>query len=135
MPEPTYRDAPDGIDFLIEFIGVDDSPLFLRTYRELMSNYFGPANGSLVERGTLRSFVAFETTAVLAEMSGVPAWNQIHISDDWEVDPAVDWDAVYSDVFRREFARELDDVWAELPPVRDRPINYRGRLIQELTVR
>ena len=112
MPEPAYRDAPAGIEFLIEFIGVENSLSFLTKYRDLMRTYFGPANGMLVEQGILHSFVALETTEVLFEAPGVPAWNQLHISDDWDVGDKVDWDAVYSELFRREFSRELDDVSA-----------------------
>jgi len=135
IPESRYQDEPAGIDFLVEFIAVEDSPLFLEKYRDLMSRFFGPANGILVEQGTLHSFIALETSAVLSEVNGVPAWNQLHISDNWDVNEEVDWDAVYSELFRREFSRELDAVWAEMPPVHERPINYCGRLVRALVVR
>ncbi len=135
MPELTYQDEPEGIDFLVEFIGVEDSPLLLEKYRNLMSRFFGPANGILVEQGTLHAFIALETSAVLSEVNGVPAWNQLHISDDWDVSEEVDWEAVYSELFRREFSCELDAVWDELPPVHERPINYCGRLVPSLVVR
>lgn len=135
MPEPAYRDAASGIDYLIEFIGVEDSPSFLTKYRDLMSNYFGPANGFLVERGMLHCFIALETAEILFEATGVPGWNQIHVSDDWNVGDEVDWDAVYVDLFRSQFSCELDSVLAELPPIREISTNYRGRLVPDLCVR
>jgi len=135
IPEPSYRDAPTGIEYLIEFIGVEDSTQHLKKYRDLMSDYFGPANGILVEEGMLHAFIALETTEVLFQAAGVPAWNQLHISDDWNVFDDIDWDAVYSDLFRRKFSKDLDEVWAELPPTRERPISYLGQLIPDLCVR
>ena len=47
----------------------------------------------------------------------------------------VDWDAVYGDLFRSEFSRQLDDVWAEIPPIRETSTEYRGRLVADLCVR
>jgi hypothetical protein len=135
MPEPTYVDAELGIDFLIEFIGVEDTPTSLKKYRDLMADYFGPANGLLVEREMLHCFVGLETTATLSEIPGVPAWNQIHFSDHWEVGGEVDWDTVYADLFRSEFSRELDDVWSELPPFPGPRNDFRGRLVPDLCVR
>lgn len=135
MPEPTYQDAPTGIEYLIEFIGVENSPQYLKKYRDLMSDYFGPANGILVEEGMQHAFIALETSEVLFQATGVPGWNQLHISDDWNVVDNIDWEAVYSDLFHREFSKELDDVWAELPPIRERPISYRGQLVPDLCVR
>ena len=93
------------------------------------------ANGLLVEKDMLHCFIALETTEVLFEATGVPGWNQLHVSDDWDVGDEVDWDAIYTDLFRREFSCELDSVWAELPPIRERPINYSGRLVPSLCVR
>ena len=135
MPEPAYQDAASGIDYLIEFIDVEESSSFLTKYRDLMSSYFGPANGLLVKRGMLHCFIALETTEVLFQADGVPGWNQLHVSDHWDVGDEVDWDAVYSDLFRKEFSCELDSVWAEIPPRRESPGNYRGRLVPDLCVR
>jgi hypothetical protein len=135
MPQPTYRDAASGIDYLIEFINVVDSPSPLAKYRDLMSNYFGPANGFLVQRGMLHCFIALETTDILSEATGFPGWNQIHVSDHWDVGGEVDWDAVYQDLFRSEFSCELDSVWAEVPPIRKGSTDYRGRLVKDLCVR
>ncbi len=134
-PEPSYVDAEAGIDYLIEFIGVEDTPASLTKYHDLMANYFGPANGLLVARGMLHCFVALETTATLFEIPGVPVWNQIHISDHWDIGVDVDWDAVYVDLFRNEFSRELDDVWSELPPIQGPRTDFRGRLVPDLCVR
>lgn len=138
MPEPTYPDAPEGIDFLIEMIAVEDSPELLAKYRDLMSTYFGPANGWLVEDGMMHTFIALETTEVLYEADGLQGGNQLHISDDWSTQSDLDWDAweaVYEELLRREFSVELDEVWAELPPRRDRPTEYLGRLVKSLCVR
>jgi hypothetical protein len=135
VPQPTYEDAVDGIDYLIEFISVEDSASSLRQYRDLMSDYFGPANGILVERGLLHSFIALETTEVLSQAAAVPFWNQLHVSDGWDEDDGLDWDAIYEDLFRREFACDLDSLWSLLPPIRERPTNYSGRIIPDLCVR
>jgi hypothetical protein len=133
--EPTYPDAPTGIDFLIELIAVENSPPSLTTYHDLMSRYIGPANGVLVERGTLHCFVALETTATkTGEHEAVP-WNQLHLSDHWDEGGGLDWDAIYESLFREEFSLDLDDVWSQLPPIRDVSTEYRGRLIPELCVR
>jgi hypothetical protein len=99
------------------------------------SRYFGPANGLLVERGLLHCFVALEMTETGSETPEVPAWNQVHVSDHWAEGDDVDWGAVYEDLFRREFSRELDDVWAEIPSIRETSTAYRGRLVPDLCVR
>lgn len=134
MPKLAYEDAAQGIEYLIEFIGVEDSPSSLERYRELMSDYFGPANGLLLERGLLHSFIALETTEVLSHAPGVPAWNQLHVSDNWDVDDELDWDSIYEDLFRQEFSCELDSIWDKLPPIRERPSEYSGRLVEDLCV-
>ena len=134
-PEPSYVDAVAGIEYLIEFIGVEDTPASLTKYHDLVATYFGPANGLLVEEGALHCFLGLETTATLFEVPGVPAWNQIHISDHWDVGVDVDWDAVYAELFHNEFSRELDDVWSELPPMQDPRTDFRGRLVPDLCVR
>jgi hypothetical protein len=135
MPEPAYRDAPSGIDYLIEFIGVEATPDHLAKYRELVSTYFGPANGVLVERGMLHCFIALEAAEVLFEVPGALQWNQVHISDDWDEGGEIDWYSVYVDLFRSQFSCDLDSVWAELPPTGERRADYSGRLIPELSVR
>ena len=135
MPEPAYTDAASGIDFLVEFIGVEDSPLALAKYREIMSKYAGPANGILVERGMLHCFVALESVGLLSDTPGAVPWNQIHISDDWDVGGDVDWDSVYTELFRSEFSCDQDSVWAELPPTDKTSADYHGRLIPKLCVR
>jgi hypothetical protein len=134
-PQLTYPDAPTGIDYLIEFIAVENTSTSLTKYHDLMADFIGPANGILVERGMLHCFVALETTAnEIGEHEVVP-WNQLHISDHWDEGGDLDWDAVYEDLFREEFSRELDDVWSELPPTRDSSTEYRGRLVLDLCVR
>lgn len=135
MPELSYADAESGIDYLIEFIRVEETPASLTKYRDLMSTYFGPANGLLVERGVLHCFVGLETTEVLSEIPGVPVWSQIHVSDHWDVNNELDWDAIYGDLFRNEFSREMDDVWSEVPHFPGPRLDFRGRLIPDLRVR
>jgi hypothetical protein len=135
MPEPSYHDAASGIDYLIDFIAAENAPPSLAKYRDLMSRYFGPANGLLVDRGLLHCFMALEMTGTLFETPEVVTWNQVHLSDHWDESGDVDWDTVYEDLFRAEFSRELDDVWAEIPSIREISIEYRGRLVRDLCVR
>lgn len=135
MPEPAYQDALCGIDFLIEFIGVEETPAALAKYREIVSKYAGPANGILVDRGMLHCFVALENIEVLYDTHGAVPWNQIHISDDWDVGGEVDWHSIYEEIFRSEFSCDLDSVWAELPPTDKTRADYHGRLIPKLCVR
>lgn len=134
-PEPAYPDAPEGIDYLIEFIAVKNAPGSLAKYQSLMSSYFGPANGHLVDRGLLHCFVALETTSNQIGEHEVVPWNQLHISDHWDEGGDLDWDAVYEELFREEFSRELDDIWEELPPIRETSTEYRARLVPDLCVR
>ena len=135
MPEPAYQDAPSGISFLVELIGVEETPPALAKYREVMSEYGGPANGILVERGMLHCFVALENVNILFDTPGAVPWNQIHISDDWDTGGEVDWDSVYTELFRSEFSCDQDSVWAELPPTDKTRADYHGRLISKLCVR
>jgi hypothetical protein len=135
MPEPTYPDARAGIDYLIEFIAVENTTASLSKYHDLMSSYFGPANGVLVERGILHCLVALEVTEADFEDHEVLSWNQVHVSDHWDEGGDLDWDTVYEHLFREEFSRELDDVWSELPPINDSSTEYRARLVPDLCVR
>jgi hypothetical protein len=131
----SYADAPRGIDYLIEFIAVEESAASLNQYRNLMMDYFGPVNGHLVREGMMHCFIALEATEILSETPGVTRWNQLHISDGWDVAEGVDWDAVYPEVFRSEFGCELDSLWDELPPLREGPAERTGRLVPSLCVR
>ena len=135
VPEPTYPGAESGIVYLVELIGVEETPEARAKYRGLMSRFFGPANGILVERGMLHCFVAFESVALLSSTPDAVPWNQIHISDDWDAGGDVDWDSVYADLFRSEFSCDLDSVWSELPPTDETYADYHARLIPELCVR
>lgn len=135
MPEPAYQDTPSGISFLVELIGVEETPPTLAKYREVMSKYGGPVNGILVERGMLHCFVALENVNILFNTPGAVPWNQIHISDDWNAGGEVDWDSVYTELFRSEFSCDQDSVWAELPPTDKTRADYHGRLISKLCVR
>lgn len=134
-PEPVYQDAPSGIDFLVEFIGVEDTPNALKKYQEIVSRYAGPANGILVDRGMLHCFIALENVDILFNASGAVPWNQIHISDDWDTGGDIDWDSVYEELFRTEFSCDQDSVWAELPSTDETRTDYHGRLIPTLCVR
>jgi hypothetical protein len=135
MPEPTYQDAATELLYLVEMIGVEETLDYLAKYRELMSKYFGPANGAVVESGMLHCFVALENTEVLFTRKGAVPWNQIHISDDWDAGGEVDWDSVYVDLFRTKFSCDLDSVWAELPPTDGSSADCYGRLVAQLCVR
>ena len=135
MPEPTYPDLATGVDFLVQLIGVADIASALAKYREIVSKYAGPANGILVERGMLHCFVALENIEILSDTPGTVPWNQIHISDDWDVGGDIDWDAVYEELFRNEFSCDQDSVWAELPPTDKTRADYHGRIIPRLCVR
>jgi hypothetical protein len=116
----------------IGFIAVEDTSASLAKYRDLMSRYFGPANGLLVESGLLHCFMALEMTGTMSEAPGEVAWNQVHVSDHWDEGEDVDWDSLYEELFRAEFSVELDDVWAEIPPIREISTEYRGRLVPDL---
>jgi hypothetical protein len=134
-PIPKHRGRIQEVDFLVEFIAVNESAEDLKRYRDLMRTYFGPGNGKLVKDGTLYSFVALETIRVLHQVEGLGSWNQIHISGDFPGYQTLDWDSLYTDVFRETLSADLDSVWALLPPTRDWPPYYRGRLIQDLQVK
>jgi hypothetical protein len=136
-PEPSYPDAPAGIDYLIEFIAVENIPASITTYHDLMRNYFGPANGILVERGLLHCFVALELTgsANHGYDEAASAWNQVHLSDQWDEGGDIDWEVIYEDLFRREFSRELDEIWSQIPPTQGFSTEYRARLVPDLCVR
>ncbi len=133
--EPSYPDAPAGIDYLVEFIVVEESPSSLSKYRQLMKDYFGPANGLLVRDELMHCFIALETTEILSVVADAPRWNQLHMSNDWDVAGDVNWDSVYTDLFRRELGGELDSLWAELTSIREQPRELTGRLVPSLCVR
>jgi hypothetical protein len=135
VPIPKHRGRAEEVDFLVEFIAVNESAEDLKRYRDLMWTYFGPANGKLVKNGTLYSFVALETIRVLHQVESLGSWNQIHISGDFPGYQTLDWDSLYTDVFRETLSADLDSVWALLPPTRDWPPYYRGRLIQDLQLK
>lgn len=130
----TDRGRAAEIPYLIEFIGVQDTPEALETYRNLMETYFGPENGILVQQGTLHSFIALETTEVLFQAPRVSPWNQLHISGDFPEFLDLDWDSVYADLHQRLFSIDLDSTWSQLPPIRDRPGDYHARLVEEFRV-
>jgi hypothetical protein len=132
LPEQRKRTAE--VEFFIEFIAVRESTEALSQYRDLMSTYFGPLNGHLVNEGMLYNFVALETTEVLFQADGVPPWNQIHISGDFPEYKDLDWDSLYGDLFRRLFSEDLAVVWAEVPKIRETPPYYTGRLLEDLHV-
>jgi uncharacterized protein Usg len=133
-PYLSYEDAPSGVDYLIEFIGTVDEPDSLVKYRQLMSEYFGPANGILWSKGLLHCFNALETKEVLYEVPGVENWNQIHISDHEDESPSLSLDSVYVELFQEEFSADLDSVWNELPSTTDGG-NYRGHLNPKVYIR
>jgi len=124
----------EEIDFFVEFIDVNDSPEDLELYRYLMSSYFGPVNGILVEKNLLFSFTAFETEKVISNTDDEASWNQIHISGDFPEYLDLNWDSLYTDLFRREFSLDLDSIWDLLPDIRELPPYYSGHFIKELHV-
>ena len=135
VPIPKHRSRAEEVDFLIEFGAVNESAEDLKRYRDLMRTYFGPANGELVKDGIIYNFIALETVEVFHQVEGLGSWNQIHISGDLPEYKTLDWDSLYTDLFRQSLSVELDSVWALLPQTRDWPPYYSGRLIQELRVR
>ena len=134
VPIAKHRGRIEEVDFLIEFIAVNESTEDLKLYQDLMRAYFGPVNGKLVKDGILHSFVALETIEVFHEIEGLGSWNQIHISGDFPEYKTLDWDSLYTHLFRQSLSVELDSVWALLPKTRDWPPYYSGRLITELRV-
>ena len=135
MPEPSYPDAESGIVFLVELIGVEETPDARAKYRELMVKFFGPANRILVERGMLHCFVALENVDLFSSTPDAVPWNQIHISDDWDAGGDVNWDSVYVDLFLSDFSCDLDSIWSELPPTDETYADYHARPFPELCVR
>jgi hypothetical protein len=132
--DPEHKDGEVPMDYFIEFIGVENTPDQLAKYHELMGEYFGPANGKLVERGMLHCFIALENKEVLSTTPETIPWNQIHISDDWSSEGDIDWDAVYTELFRSEFSVDLDSIWAELPSTDNSRNDCRGRLILPICI-
>lgn len=130
-PHPMHRSRSTEIPYLIEFIGVEDTPEALATYRRLMETYFGPENGALVEEGKLYNLIALETTEVLFQAPGVSSWNQLHVSGDLPEYMELDWDSVYAELHQRLFSVDLDSTWRQMPPIIERPGNYKGRLLEE----
>jgi hypothetical protein len=128
-PEPAqqHRGRAADVVFHIEFIGVDEKTASLERYRDLMHRYFGPANGQLVREGLLFDFVALETVELIGSSDTLHPWNQLHVSGDLPEYDDLDWDAVYEDLFRRLFKRELDSVYSELPEIPSFS-DYSGRL-------
>ena len=124
----------EEIDFFVEFIHVNNSPEDLKQYRSLMSSYFGPANGILVEKDFLFSFTAFETERVISITDDEASWNQIHISGDYPEYLDLNWDSLYTDLFGKEFSVNLDSLWDLLPDIEELPPYYSGHFIKELHV-
>jgi hypothetical protein len=129
-PNPVQEGREAEIQYLVEFIGVQDTPEALQTYRNLMTTYFGPENGVLVEEGKLHSLIALETTEVLFQAPGVSPWNQLHISGAFPEYLDLDWDSAYADLHQRLFSADLDSTWSQMPPIRDRPGDYHARLLE-----
>lgn len=122
----------EEIDFFVEFIDVNNSPEDLEQYHSLMSSYFGPANGILVEKNLVFSFMAFETKKVISITDDKSSWNQIHISGDYPEYLDLNWDSLYTDLFRKELSLDLDSIWDLLPGIRELPPYYSGHFIKEL---
>jgi hypothetical protein len=133
-PHPMRRGRGAEIRYLIEFIGVQDTPEALETYRHLMETYWGPENGVLVKERKLHSLIALETTEVLFQAPGVSPWNQLHVSGELPEYSELDWDSAYAELHQRLFSLDLDSTWSQMPPIRDRPGNYHARLVEEFWV-
>ena len=134
FPAP-HPENNDEIEFLIEFIAVKDSAQFLKKFHDLMDIYFGPVNGVLVREGKLYNLYMMETREVVFQVDNRMAWNQIHLSGDFPEFINVDWDSLYTDLFRREFSCELDSIWALLPPRLNTSINCQGELLKQLSIK
>lgn len=128
-------ESPDNIDYLIEFIAVKDSINYLKQFHDLMQNYFGPLNGVLVNEGKLYNIYMMETTDVVFQIDNSMTWNQIHLSGDFPEFVDINWDSLYTDLFRRTFSCELDSVWVLLPPRLKSTFDCTGILIKELYIR
>lgn len=123
------------IVYLLEFIVVKDSVNYVNQYHALMQKYFGPLNGVLVNEGKLHSIFMLETAEVLFQRNNRFNWNQLHISGDFPEFVDLNWDSLYTDLFRRTFSCELDSVWALLPPIMETSFDCTGKLIQDLQVK
>jgi hypothetical protein len=123
----------EEVEFFVEFIDVNNSPEDLDLYRQLMSSYFGPSNGILIQKNLVFSFTAFETREIISNTDNEASWNQIHIGGDYPEYLDLNWDSLYSDLFRTEFQEvDLDSIWDLLPPIRELPPYYSGHFIKEL---
>ncbi len=67
------------VEFVIEYIAVNDTETALAAYRESMGRNMGPAMGIMIPNGTFFSFLALETVAVEFTQPSMMRWNQIHI--------------------------------------------------------
>jgi len=123
----------EEVEFFVEFIDVNNSPEDLDLYRQLMSSYFGPSNGILIQKNLAFSFTAFETREIISNTDNEASWNQIHIGGDYPEYLDLNWDSLYSDLFRTEFQEvDLDSIWDLLLPIRELPPYYSGHFIKEL---
>jgi hypothetical protein len=132
---PAINTRKNDIVYLIEFIIVNDSLDYVNQYQALMRDYFGPLNGVLVNEGKLYNIFMLETAKVLFQRDNRFNWNQLHISGDFPEYVDLNWDSLYTDMFRRTFSCELDSVWALLPPIMDTSFDCTGRLVQDLYVK
>lgn len=130
-PHPMHKGRTTEIPYLIEFIGVEDTPEALATYRRLMESYFGPENGVLVEQGKLYNLIALETTEVFFQAPEVSPWNQLHVSGDLPEFMELDRDSLYAELHQRLFSIDLDSTWSQMPPILERPGSYNGRLLEK----
>ncbi len=68
-----------GVEYIVEYIAVRNSPDALNAYRDTVSGMIGPAFGQIVQQEQLYSMFAAETLSVQYAAAQMPEWNQIHI--------------------------------------------------------
>lgn len=132
---PAVNNEKNDIIYLLEFIAVQDSADYVNQYHTLMQKYFGPLNGVLVKERKLHSIFMLKTVEGIFQRDNRFNWNQLHISGEFSEFVDLNWDSLYTDLFRRTFSCELDSVWALLPPRLENSFDCTGRLIQELHIK
>ena len=76
---PQSEHLAPSVQFVVEYINVQETPTAKREYREAMRTSVGPAIGQLVHDGIFYSLGSFATASVEYTQPGMPHWNEIHV--------------------------------------------------------
>ncbi len=129
------RRALPSVQFIVEYIAVQNSPDALAEDRETMRTSIGPAAGQLVRDGYLHELRALETASVEYAQAGMPRWNQIHVRgffpDKGPTPAAMDEAMKQVNPQRGGFAQ----VFGRLDAIRSKPREDVARQLYELDLR